>query len=66
MPPRIERHRVVARVPQGLAGPFPGVPGLPTPVLQDDQRPVGVPPCVPSNRETSRPNPGVHRHRRAR
>ena len=62
----IESYRVVTRVPQGLASPFPGVAGLTTAVLQDDKRPVWVTPDVPGDREASRPDPGVHGGRRSR
>ena len=66
MPSGIERDSVVARVPQGLARPFPGVAGLTTAVLKDNKRPVWVTPRVPSDRQASRPAPGVHGDRRSR
>ena len=56
----IKSDRVVARVPQGLAGAFPGVAGLTAAMLQDHQRPVWVTPRVAGNREASSPAPGVH------
>ena len=62
----IESYGVVASVPQGLAGPFPGMTGLTTAVLEDDKRPIWVTPGVPGDRKASCPDPGMHRGRRSR
>jgi hypothetical protein len=59
----IERYSVVAGLAEGLSSTFPGVAGLTTTVLKDDKRSVWVTPRIPGDRETSGPNPGVHRYR---
>ncbi len=61
----IEGNRVVAGSAEGFADSPPGVPCLPTAVLQDDQRAVWVAPTVAGDADPG-PVPIFHGHRGAR
>ena len=60
MTARVEGDGAIAGAAERFAGALPGVAGLSTAVLQQDERTIGGPPAVAGQHHAAEPRPAVH------